>query len=414
MSGEVSPSSEIAEVQGLYGPIRVSELLIQKLWYRREFAFHGLRTIHGAAFHLIHPGRWNRLGGPDFLGGEWEIDGRRVLGDIEIHFYERDWKAHGHETNPAFSGVRLHVLVFDPGTPTLLRKNGRGEPVETLVLGPYLRESLEEYAWREAMRTLEGCDPLDLAAPLLKEPMAGRRASLHAGARARWAHKVAWARRRLDSHGWEESCHQVALEVLGYQANRVPMADLALRQPLAAWRTLPLEGIEAFLRDPAYAWKTNGMRPANFPRQRLSQYQRIMRHAPRWPETFRQLAKEWRSSGEPLESTAAFRRRNLLSRSRKEVREVLFGEVLASPRLDTVLIDGLLPLLAAECGEERWFPFWWHWYPGDLPDSLRLFLRVLGTIDREQPLGNGAQQGALATLSAREQSRLTTEDLEPA
>lgn len=410
MCEDASPSPEIAEVQGLYGPIRVAEVLIQKLWYRREFAPHALRTLDGKAFRLIYPGRWNRLGGPDFLGAEWEIEGRRVLGDVEIHFYERDWVAHGHDTNPAFEGVRLHVLVFDPGATHRPFRTPRGESVETLVLGPYLRESLEEYAAREALRELEGSDPLDLAAPLLTKPLAIRRETLRDGAWRRWSQKVSFASRRLELHGWRESCHQVSLEVLGYRANRVAMANLALRRPFEEWARVDEDEITAILGDATLDWTTIGMRPANFPRHRLAQYASLVRRVPDWPERFRELWRGWSGAGDPLESTAAFRRRTRLSGWRRDLRREVFGEVIASSRFDTILIDGLFPLLAVDAGEADLFPLWWHWFPGDLPDRLRLFLRTVGVTDREQPLGNGLQQGALAILAQRENIFASTPD----
>lgn len=395
-------SGDIAEAPGLYGPVGVPEVLVQKLWYRRDFNTHGLRTEAGKALRLLHPGRWNRLGGPDFVGGSWELEGERVEGDVEIHFYERDWEAHGHDRNPAFAGVRLHVLVFAPGAPLRPRRTPSGEQVETLVLGPYLRAGLEEYAWREAMRSLEGADPLDLAAPLLTQPVKERRARMVLGARRRWERKVHVARRRLAQADWSTSCHESCLEMLGLRANRAALANLATHFPLESWRTVDPAWIETRLSEAKWEWTTTGMRPANHPRERLRQYAGIVRGSPSWPEQWAACWETFRPLGDPVEATRMYRRRVQLAAARTGLRESIFHGCVPSPRLDTVVVDALLPLAAARWGAEAFFPAWWHWYPGDVSDKLRIFLRAGGLTEADFPLCNGLQQGAIDLLAERD------------
>jgi len=66
-------------VQGFYGPVFFPEQLLQKIWLRGEFDRAAARTMDGRALAILHPGKWNRLGGPDFRGGRLRLgdsDGR--------------------------------------------------------------------------------------------------------------------------------------------------------------------------------------------------------------------------------------------------------------------------------------------------------------------------------------------------
>ncbi len=74
-----------------------------------------LRTVTGAAVDVIQAGTRNSGDGPDFLGAVIVIESpgqpRRITrGDVEMHLRASDWFAHGHETNPAFASVILHVV----------------------------------------------------------------------------------------------------------------------------------------------------------------------------------------------------------------------------------------------------------------------------------------------------------------
>ena len=58
-------------------PFPAAERAIQRLWSESRLRFPA-RAASGATVELLSPGQWNRLGGPDFLGTELRVDGRRV------------------------------------------------------------------------------------------------------------------------------------------------------------------------------------------------------------------------------------------------------------------------------------------------------------------------------------------------
>lgn len=59
---------------------------------------------------VFYPGQWNVESGPDFLNARLTIDGKNIVGDIEIHTYPGDWFVHGHTFDPKYKNVVLHVV----------------------------------------------------------------------------------------------------------------------------------------------------------------------------------------------------------------------------------------------------------------------------------------------------------------
>lgn len=394
--------SKIAEIQGLYGAVSVSELLIQKIWLRGDYSGDNLRTMTGEPLRIVRPGRWNRLEGPDFLDAEIEIGGQGQVGDIEIHFYQNDWKAHRHSDNRAFSHVILHVVVFDPGVTAEPLTDARGRQIPTLVLAPLLKEGLEEYALADALRTFELADPLELAGPMLEMSLTGRRGRLIELAMERWRHKLHFASRRIQNHGIEAACHQAVLEILGYRRNRSVMADIALKYPLEVWRDFSDQDIERLLIEFRPRWELRGVRPPNQPARRLRQYLELVRQRPDWAQAMITAMGKWRFPGALEESTRAYRQRHRLGPFGRELSQDIMAAVIGSSRFNTVMIDGLIPLADARSEGSLLESLWYHWSPGDAPANLKLFLRTVGVVDPGYPLSNGLQQGALQLMFSRE------------
>lgn len=386
------PPAAVAEIQGLYGPLTISERLVQRLWLRQEWAGESLRTTEGGVLRVIFPGRWNRQEGPDFLDAELEIDGRRVVGDVEVHFHRQDWTAHGHGQNPAFARVMLHVVLFpDRGGPNVVIQCADGRQPATLVLLPCLNADLEECVNREIRE--EGAGLQNRVTAWLERPPEIRWQHLRQRALLRWDQKVRFARQRLAGGGWDEVCHQYALEVLGYRRNRAPMSNLAQLYPLADWAGL--NRTPAALMNDAGPWKLAGLRPPNHPAKRLAQYQAWVRQVPAWP----QVLAEWGSGLPRLGATRVpapgLRRKWHFDKIRGTLAEKVCGRVLSGPRLDTLIVDAFFPLLSVRM-ERDFFAWWWNWPAGDHPPAFDQFLRGMAwTKATGEPIGNGALQGSL-------------------
>jgi hypothetical protein len=390
----------VAELQGLYGPFTMAERVVQKIWLREDFARDRATLTDGRAVQIRSVGAWNLLGGPDFYGARVVIAGQEITGDIEVHFHQADWRAHQHAADPAYARVVLHVVLFPPSEGELPAQHADGRVLPTLVLLPLLHRDLEEYASDDALEIITARDQWERFAALAAEPIDQRRAIMRAHAQRRWQQKVHFAQRRIAQLGWMEAAHQTALEILGYQKNRAAFLAVATHYPLARWGA-GIEPAEIFASSDV-SWRRQGIRPANHPLTRLRQYQRWVTHQPEWPERLGRLLRNRVTLGEGVSPSRARQLLGLKLQRTQLVRELLGGAVGGS-RLDNLVCDGFLPLLAAREGGDDLFNLWFYWYLGDFPDVLRRALPKLGlTGPRGQSLCHGCAQGLLGWVLQHE------------
>ena len=105
---------------------------------------------------VIYQGREGRGPGPDFRGAV--IAGPSALtlrGDVELHVRSSSFRAHGHDRDPAYGNVILHVVFEDDvGVDTPL-PSGRTAPVVALApwvdtrAGELERWLSQPLLWRE-------------------------------------------------------------------------------------------------------------------------------------------------------------------------------------------------------------------------------------------------------------------------
>ena len=377
----------VAEVQGLYGAFSFPERLLQKLWLRGDFDATAAKLADGRGVKVLHPGKWNHLGGPDFSGARLVIDGREVHGDVELHLHARDWAAHGHASDRAYDNVVLHVILF-PCAETITRGVG-GKMIPILCLLSLLHHGLEEYAAEEAIEQLAG-RPLHHAQEVLG--VLGHQeldTLLRSHAQKRWRAKVHFARERIKRLGWEGACHHAAMEILGYRFNRAPMLSVATTWPLIVWTERRVDPDEVFaaLSD---RWSLQGVRPLNHPRLRLTQYAQWCSLRPDWVEWLRENL-------EPDELTRS-------TAGRVKLRDAVCDGVISGSRFDNLMGDGFMPLLATDKGLDL-EPIWAGWYAGDAPESAVSVLRALGVFGgRGRPVSQGPIQGLLGWMLDHEAS----------
>jgi len=396
----------VAEIQGLYGPFVFTERLLQKIWLRGEFDSSRAECEDGRPLRVLQAGRWNLLGGPDFRHARLRLGDQNLTGDVELHLHAGDWAVHAHAADPAYDQVVLHVVLFPAASGEQARR-ADGAAIPTLVLLPLLLHDLEEYAAEDAIETLTNRADWRAAEELAQLPAAEARAVLRVHAEGRWRQKVHFARRRVERLGWNEACHQAALETLGYRFNRVPMLKVAVRMPLASWGAGTVD-IDALIGDPTVRWSMQGVRPANHPRVRLHQYAVWSGAQPAWPERLDRLAGVFPSLPveEKASPTVAWRKQAELPRLRALVAREITGDAVHGTRLDNLICDGFLPLWCAHTGR-NYSGVWFHWYAGDLPPRLKTALRTLGVFDRRtQPACHGFAQGLLGWMLARDSAPL--------
>jgi hypothetical protein len=89
---------------------RITEKHLQALWNNQKFLRETLLDDQKNKLKILKPGTWNREPGPDFKNGLLELNGKRISGDIELHLTPELWNAHGHQFDPNYNNVKLHIV----------------------------------------------------------------------------------------------------------------------------------------------------------------------------------------------------------------------------------------------------------------------------------------------------------------
>jgi hypothetical protein len=203
------------------------ERLLQAIWQHQRLLREELRTSEGVPVKVLHPGFLSREGGPDFRAAVVQVgEGAVQSGDVEVDLRASGWRAHGHDRNPTFRNVVLHVIweteEAAAGAPPLLPlRNSLDAPLGelSLWLGGEATSGLPE--------ELRGrcCAPLrNLAAKEVLE-------LLHQAAAVRLRSKAAQFQARARQVGWDQALWEGLFRALGYKHNIWPMQRLAELRP---------------------------------------------------------------------------------------------------------------------------------------------------------------------------------------
>lgn len=205
------------------------EKLLQAIWQHQRLLRNELQTAGGQRLRVLHPGFISAEGGPDFRGAVLRFESEKpVSGDIEVDLQSGGWHAHGHDKNPNFKNVILHVLwennarennSGESGTPA----SGMARPI-ALPLKKFLDAPLNELA--SALENESGL-PENLRGQCYA-PLSGLSESqltelLHAAARIRFENKAAAMLARARNSGWKQALWENLFRALGYKHN-VPIA----------------------------------------------------------------------------------------------------------------------------------------------------------------------------------------------
>ena len=111
------------------------EKLMQYVWRFRLWPEVIMTMADGRRVDIIDPGVLNGGSGPDFFNAKVRIDGETWAGNIEIHVRASDWYRHGHDNDPAYDNVILHVVQYDD-VPVTRRTDGKVIPQVTMTCAP--------------------------------------------------------------------------------------------------------------------------------------------------------------------------------------------------------------------------------------------------------------------------------------
>ncbi|MBN3034691.1 MAG: DUF2851 family protein [Bacteroidales bacterium] len=283
----------------------MTEEFLQYIWKTRQMDLD-LYTAQGEEISVLDPGELNRDAGPDFFNARIRIGGTLWAGNVEVHVCASDWLKHGHDKDPAYDGVILHVVFRNDAE---ISRGSSMDPIPALELeGRFDYRLFERYqdisrhlGWVPCERLLSSISDL------ITDPWLGQMAI------EKLERKTDTIRSLLTGclNDWEETAYRLIARNMGFRKNGDAFEMLAASLPfhIIARRADSQRDIEAllfgqagllrrnfrdqyprqlrkeyeFLRDKyqlkpmdPVMWKFMRMRPVNFPTVRISQLSALL------------------------------------------------------------------------------------------------------------------------------------------
>lgn len=286
----------------------MKEEFLHYLWKYGLYDREKLVDSDGKSITVLNPGTYNRDAGPDFFNSRIIVDGTVWAGNVEIHISSSDFDTHGHQNDPAYNNVILHVVWRNDKTV----HNSRGEEVLTaeMKFDPAIYEKYEALLNNPCIIACQ--DDTRRAGKLLI------RQWLNALAVERLEQKTGPVLRMLEETGndWEEVFYRMLCRYFGFRVNSEPFEMLSAALPFRIIRKhsddiLQIEALlfgtagmldEGLFREAltddyykdllreyrilsskyslkplhGWIWKFSKLRPVNFPTVRISQLARML------------------------------------------------------------------------------------------------------------------------------------------
>ncbi len=283
----------------------MKEEFLQFIWQTSLFKSEDLQTVDGQSIKLIRPGSQNKDAGPDFFNSKLMIDDTLWVGNIEVHYSSSEWMQHGHQFDPAYNNVVLHV-VYEHDEEIV---NQLGYVIPTLELRPLISPSvIAKYnnllmgkKWISCENMLAGVDKQKII------PFIHRLYIERLEDKTRYIHQDLL----LNQNNWEQTFYEYMARNFGFKTNSLPFHILAKSLPLQILakhkpNILQLEALlfgqagmlnnsfeeeypnqlkkeygylkKAYQLEPINEslWKFATMRPANFPTLRIAEFAALL------------------------------------------------------------------------------------------------------------------------------------------
>ena len=202
------------------------EQLLHYVWKHKLLPLEPLSTTDGRSVEVIDPGLHNRNAGPDFFNAKVRIDGTLWVGNVEIHLRSSDWYAHGHDRDPHYDNVVLHVV--STADADVLTHEGHYLPQLVLQVPQHVSDHYEE---------LLHCDQYP---PCYKMIPSLTALQVHAWMAALQTERLeqktqAISQRAQQANGsWEDAYFQTLARNYGFSINGAAFEQWALSIPLGA------------------------------------------------------------------------------------------------------------------------------------------------------------------------------------
>lgn len=285
--------------------LSMQESLLHFIWKNRLIQNGAWRTSEGEPLRVFKTGIHNHDAGPDFFEAMISLGKERWMGSVEIHWHAREWFQHGHQNDPAYNNVILHV-VWEGSQPA---QRADGTWVPTFELKNWVEsEMLMRY-----QLLMQQFNAIPCSGFIEPEILPFFTQMLDRTGVERLEHRVMALEALLNLHNgnWEQTFWVALAGAFGLKVNRQPMEALAEALPIQLLHKhqADLKAIEALLfgqagflnetnDDPylvglqaeyaflkakyrlkplvAASWKFLRMRPGGFPTRRIAQLAKVL------------------------------------------------------------------------------------------------------------------------------------------
>ena len=246
MFSKAFSAKEFREVDEVYEPDfdKIDEDFVQKLWNGQRFFHANLISIDGKDIRVLKPGVWNREEGPDFMHAEIEINGKLLVGDVEIHVKSSEWYAHKHHLNSRYNRVILHVVLYGDDF-NLRTRLQNGKRISTLELLKWIDAPIGDL-YDETTQAEE--DPSNFCR------VTGNRLNIdnlknvfETLGTERFLEKADAVRLLRTRLNFEQILYEGIMEALGYSQNSKPLRELAQRVPFPVFDYKSEHEVQAIL-----------------------------------------------------------------------------------------------------------------------------------------------------------------------
>lgn len=203
------------------------EITISAAWHAGNIGPE-LTTVDGIPLQVIHRGTWSHGLGPDFRDVLILFNGRELRsGSVEMHLSTRGWFEHGHDLDPRYESVILHVVEHHDGTQTRRLDGGIVPIVQLASLDQFEIPDFAGWDW-DRVGGQVCANHFAATAPVSLRDILNRLGDVRLAARA------ARMESRLPSEPAGQILWEELLDGLGFSANREPMRALARIVKIAA------------------------------------------------------------------------------------------------------------------------------------------------------------------------------------
>lgn len=286
----------------------MKEDFLQIIWQMQNF-YLPAESTEGCSIRVLKPGIRNRENGPDFLHSRIFMDQMEWNGAVEVHVRAGEWYAHGHQSDPAYDGVILHV-VWEEDRP-VFRRDGSRIPALELKSRISLNQLLHYRNLLSASNQIP-CTGLNRKIPeILKNSMletalaerlwrkANELLEKHKSGGFDWQRTAAiWLARCLGMPGNEDPMESLIHKLSQRRLRRVlsqPLDEMDFFSPPGTLRSIldsgesretspkiPVQNTD--FQEIPIPWKTGGRRPAALPFVRIKLLARLINHFSEWPD----------------------------------------------------------------------------------------------------------------------------------